>query len=568
MSEPKLWIPETLAQYDELQKWLSATKDRSISHWEEAMRWYGRHDLFFLVNFIMSDGRIKHSTYGTPFHYHDFYLELCKKTQWQLDNCESSFDGSARRGGKSTIRTKAGTIQTILNYPNIAICVFSVERQLARKHLRSIKEELQGNKLLKVLYPEVLYDDPETAAKNGETVWSITDGIRVKRSIPRPNQTVECNTFFGGPTGSGYDFIHFDDCEDGSVVGTPDAITKLHDAFDDGISLATPVVLRKPIVWVTNTFYHPEGIAKKQFDRYRSDPRKVRVIPAEENAGTDGPGPMKGYPVYPFTTEVLKMKYDECSDKDEYAVQYLCDFGLGQSRALKPGWIKYYDEKPEEAMRDKNVYVCIDASRGIYDPMGIWVWAVGIDGRLYWVGGSRKKLDPASPAFADEIFLTVARCANFASQVVEIRVEQMNSQTWAELIGSELRKRGMNVPVIPCRGKLANERGLRKFETTKLEREWQRWSPALQRGDVFFPKPQSQGGYDIPTTDEKGIPFYLVDYFLEFEYGLFPRAPHDDLLDSGALIWDPEAPSIILPTLQYRSNRRANGHRGTSWMSA
>lgn len=564
-----LIIPTSLAEYRELAAYLESTKARSLSKWQEVMRYYSTRDLFFLVNFVLRERQVMHSTYGTPLFFHEFYMEECKKIQWQLDNLESSFSGSARRGGKSTLRTKAASIQMVLKYPDISINISSVEKQLARRHMRNVKDELEQNTLLKVLWEDVLFMDPQNAAKNGETVWSVGDGLRVKRKRGGSNQTIECNNFITGPTGSGYDMLHFDDCENGKMVSSQDNLSKLHEAFDSMIQVATPNVLRRPIIFVTNTFYHTEGVAMRKYKEYQKvDARKVSLIPGEDRTKS-GDCPGGGVAVYPFTSEILWQKYAECKDKDEYFIQYCCDFKSGQDRRLKREWIGFYNENQLEICRGKNGYLCIDASRGIYDPMGIFGWALGFDKRYYWVDGSRKRLDPASPAFADEIFIVASRMVNLCGRLVEIRVEQMASQTWAELISSELHKRGMHVPVVACRGRLQKDVS-RKFESTKLEREWQRWSPPLQRGEILFPRPPSMGGKGMPTVDEKGHPFDLVDYFLDNEYDLFPRAPHDDMLDSGALIWenDDNVPPIVWPVPAYRRTGRGLATKQTTWRSA
>lgn len=562
-----LSIPTSLEEYAALGEWLQNLRDTGrISQWEEAMRYYGLNDLFFFVNFISTDRLKKHSKTGQPLLFHQLYLDLCKQVQWAIDNYQSTFDGSARRGSKSTIRTKCASIQMALRWPEIAICIFSVQKQLALNHLSVIKEELQENKLLKVLFSDVLYDDPVIAAKNNETIWSMDSGLRIKRSGVRPNQTFEANTFFGiPPTGSGFDVIHYDDCENDNTVKSQEDITKLHNAFSNSVMLATPHVLPIPMVFITNTFYHPEGIAKKKYDEYKKeDPRRVRLVPAE-NRTKDGDAPLGGTPIYPFTTEILNQIYKECGNKDVYSIQYCCDFTSGQDRTFSRQWVQFYDEEWEKVLKNTNAYLCIDASRGIYDPMAGVVWAAGEDKKLRWAGGFRKKLDPAAPQFFDEIFVLASKVSNLSNRLVEIRVEQMKQQSWADLIRSELRKRGMFTPVIPCAGKLAKDR-TRRFQTAKLEREWQRWSPALQRGDILFPKPWSMKGTGISTQDENGKPFDLVDYFLDFEYDLFPRAPHDDVLDAGALIWEPEMEIIYPNNNAERSGPRRRG--GSTWKSA
>lgn len=565
----ELAIPSTLAEYKELATYLEDIKARSLSKWQEVCRYYTTRDMFFFVNFILRTRLVKHSTYGTPLFFHQSYLDECKKLQWQLDNLESSFSGSARRGGKSTLRTMASSIQMALKYPDISINISSVEKQLARRHLRNIKDELEQNTLLKVLWEDVLHMDPQNEAKNGGPTWSVAEGLRVKRKRGGSNQTFECNNFLTGSTGSGYDILHFDDCENGKMVANSDMLLKLHDAFDNMIQTATPNVLRKPIIFVTNTFYHTEGVAMRKYNEYRkADPRRVSLQPAEDRE-RPGDCPGGGTAVYPFTSEILWQKYAECKDKDEYFIQFCCDFRSGQDRRFKREWIGFYNESQQDICRGKFGYLCIDASKGIYDPMGIFGWASGVDKRLYWVDGSRKKLDPASPAFADEIFIIASRMSNLCDRLVEIRVEQMGSQTWAELIASELHKRGMHVPVIACRGRISKD-STRRFESTKLEREWQRWSPALQRGEIVFPRPPSMGGKGLPSVDEKGVPFDLVDYFLDNEFDLFPRAAHDDMLDSGALVWekDENIPGVMFPSPSYRQVMRTDNYKATSWKSS
>jgi hypothetical protein len=399
----------------------------------------------------------------------------------------------------------------------------------------------------------------------------MDEGLRVKRLRPRANQTIECNAFSGGgPVGSGYDVIHFDDCENSAAVSSQENLNKLYEAYAQAVHLATPAIFKRPMIFMTNTFFHPEGIAKRKYDEYlKKDPTGslVRVEPAEDRT-VDGDCPMGGVARYPFTPDILWMKYNECQSKDEYAIQYLCDFSAGQDRSLQRKWLQFYDIEPEKVMEHKNSYLCIDASKGIYDPMAGVLWSVGMDKKLYMTGGFRKKLDPASPEFFDEIFVMASKASNFSDRLVEIRVEQIGQQTWAELIRSEMRKRGLFTPVIPCKGKL-NRSGSRRFNSTKLEREWQRWSPPLQRGDIILPLSKAMGGAGMFVKNEEGEVFDLIDYFLNFEYDLFPRAPHDDVLDAGALIWEPEM-EITYPIIQSKrqQNRRGSGQAERSWMSS
>lgn len=568
-----LWIPETLQDYEDNFRWLKAERIKSVSSWEEAMRFFCLNDLFFFLNYVLSTSRVLHSETQQPFFFHQLYLDMCKLNQRYIDNLESSYDGSARRGGKSTVRTFAACLQIGLKYPESSQCIFSVERKLARKHLRIIKEELETNKLLKTLFSDRLWEDPIEATKTGECVWSLEDGLRLRRDRVRNTQTFEQQGYMrGAPTGAGYDVIHFDDAENESVVTSNELLETLHDSFASAINLATPAVLPRPIIFVTNTLYHSKGIANMYYQKCLSkDPTTARMIPGEDLEQPGG-GPLGGTPIYPYTMSILEQKFEEMTmkpgGKDEYAKQICCSFLAGQDRTFSRDKLQWFDFDPQKVAKNKNIYVCIDASKGVKDPMGIWVWGTGADQRFYWVGGTRRKLDPANLEFHDLIFNMISKFSNWGSRVVEVRVEQMYSMTWADLISSNLRANGVFIPVVPCRGKIKRTG---KFETAKQEREWSAWAPALEAGQIVFPKMMKDGGYGIKYKTDKGSTEDLVEYFLDHEFDTFPRSAHDDLLDAGALLWDAEVNSerpIQWPSMGYTGIRKGRMRPRTTFMSA
>ncbi len=563
---PEFWRPDDIPGYERLKPWLQSVKEKSWSDWEDAMRWYCRNDLFFLINFIGSEGSLLHSEYGTKFYYHQFYIDLCRQTEWQIAN-GGGIDTSGRRGGKSTVRTKWATIQLILNHPDISIFLFGVEKRLSRKHLRTIKDELEANTLLKTLNSDVLWENPIDAVKNGETVWGIEDGIRVKRTMIRSTQTLEAHSFFyGGPVGTGPDVIMLDDIEHSGMVGSPENIEKLKDAYSAAVSLLTPTVIRKPILMVTNTRFSQASIVEETYQKYKAqDERKARQVAAEE-LSIPGDGPLGGTPQYPFTKEILWQRYDETPVKSEYALQYAMSYTAASQTSLNEDNLSWYLDDPRDIAKDKLVYICIDASRGIEDPMAIWVWATSKDKKFYWIDASIKKLDPSTRYFFDEIFNMVSKWKNLAQRVVEIRVESQGSNVWAELIERELRNRGEYTPVIACR----------VVNTKKEERIFDRWAPNINAGNVVFPAPPRKDGFGIQSytgTIDKLRPQDLVDYFLEVEFRSFPRASHDDALDAAALLWDNkvnEDRAIQYPSSgSYKQVRPiSTGRPATSWMSA
>lgn len=531
----QFWIPSTVEEYDELGKWLDSVKARSLDEWIDLYRWYSRHDLFFLVNFIGTDKDTIHSQLKQRFYYHDNYIRVCRKYERQKE-LGGGLDCSGRGIGKSTLRTKWLAIQYILSYPDISIFIFSVERQLAKKHLRIIKDELTSNVLLKALFDDILYQNPQEAAKLGDTVWSLEDGLRVKRTMIRSTQTVEMHSFFGGgPVGTRPDIIMFDDIERRDSVGSPEKIQDLEIAYGQGIDLLTPVAIKQAAVFVTNTRFSEAGLIQKIFDQYmKIDPDKVIATPGE-NRAIPGDGPLGGSASYPFTIDVLWQKYNETPDKADYALQFALDYVAGTERRFDEDRLCFYREPPRDMCHGSNAYICIDTSRGVDDPTVIWTWALRPDRRKYLVDLVVKRMDPTKQDFFNEIWMMGERLKNYGARLVEYRVERTGQSIWPQLIEKELRQRGDYTTVresVPPPTKTVY------FESGKQERIWQRLGPGMDRGDYVFPLPTSRGGTGIVNQDDKGLSRDVVDLFISTELRMFPRSRHDDMLDAASLIED------------------------------
>lgn len=534
--------PTTLAEYAELREWLDSLRDSGkLSEWGEAMRWYSLNDLFFFLNEVMSDGRHIHSEFGHPFYWHERYVRYCQAVEWQAEN-GGGLDSSGRGSGKSSVRTKAFSIQQMLKYPNLSICIFSFTKDAAKRHFTNIMDELQKNKLLYALFPEVLYEDPQDAAINSETTWSKTDGITVKRDIIRAQPTLSYRPFIGGtPTGGRFDILHYDDVEDDKVVGSKIFLEKLHSTYDATIPVLTPVAVPQPVLFVTNTVYAENGLVKRLINKFNKedvDRRKIICYKAED-LGVDGDGPLGGEPQYPYTASILKKFYDEPREKEMYGLQFLGDPIATSQRTLHRDWLRHFPGDPRAWGAGKSIYICIDPSKGVEDPMCIWVWALGDDKRFAWVDGSLKKLDPARREFWDEIYL-IARSWADTARLVEIRVEQYGQATYVEQLDKELKQRGFYVPVVKVQN-IKNQWSQKlNAWSGKYDRIYNRWAPPGQKGEILIPTPVSEGGPGLPRFDEKGRMVDLVEEFLYKEWLKFPKPITDNMLDAGSLIWENE----------------------------
>lgn len=576
------FVPSTLDEYDELYAWITGLKQsKSMSSWQEMMRLYSKYDLYFMLNYMLSDGRKLHNEYGHPLYRHEVYRKYCMRTQYQLDHFLSTADASARSFSKSNIRTKATAIQMMVAYPNASQAIVSSERQLAQRQFVTILEEIEANKLLRIVHEDVFFMEAREAAKNGEgAVFSKDDGIRVKRTMPRMNQTLEHHSFFmSAPVGSRFDILYLEDIESEKLVQSKEMVDKLHESLAAFGPLVTPVAMPQSIVILNNTMYSPAGVAVKKYKEMETKGVEYAFMyPAEEGSlingkfmpSVEGNCPGGGVAMYPFTEKSLWTIHEASNaSKAKYYSQMLGDLTSGEDATLMREWITFVNEQPEKMAAGSNIYIGIDGSRGLEDPTGCFVWAVGPDKRLKWVGGFRKKMDPAGSLFHDTVFNTVMKWDNIGARVVEIRVEQLPNQTWADLIRSELQSRGCYIPVIACRGKIESRTG--RFKHAKMERIFSRWAPRLQTGQIIFPTPKDNGGSGIMAFDDKNNPFDLVGYFLNNEYDMFPSSKHDDLLDAGGLLWDPDGTPIVAPPFASRSQNsgwatRRQGSPG--WMSA
>lgn len=548
-------IPTTLEEYNkEILPWLDDLKIRTKmgSEWMEAMRWYGRRDLYFLTRHILDIGKVIHSKFNTPFFEHQFFVDAARHTERHMREPES-LDRSGRRSGKSELRSCAALIQLILNYPDIAILIQSVRKDLSLKHFERIKGELTRCKLLLHLYPDVLSINPIEESKSSGLLWSKSEGIVVfGRKLNRSVATVEVAALFGSPpVGSGYDVLAADDVQDSVWAETPDKLEKLDAAFSESLTLLTPVVMPQTLVLMSNTMFAAGDLVNRTRDRLvAKDPDLVREVPAEvvedgqcdKYIYNDDLGPLGGRINYPYFKEDLFNRYIRTPRKAEYIRQFALSMRSAVETALDMNKINWYDEEQRDIAQRCFCYVGVDPSLGSKDPASFWLWGLASDKRKFWLDGVTKKMDPTKPEFWDTLFRLVMKWNSLSQGVVEIRIEDAGPSTWSSLAEAKLRERGCYVPVRQVKVAMAESAHRRNmsdriFATGKANRIWSCWSPPLNHGEIWFPRPMSMGGRGIPVLDDEASHRDLVDYFLQVEYIPFPGGRHDDMLDAGSLLF-------------------------------
>ena len=285
----------------------------------------GRHDRFFLLIHLLKRVDAVH-----PWLY-----ARCREVE---QNPDDHIDLWARGHYKSSIITFAGAIQEILKDPEISIGIFSHTRPISKSFLRQIKREFESNDLLKFLYPDVLYRDPQ----KDSPLWSEESGIVVKRKSNPKEATVESwGLVDGQPTGKHFKLRIYDDVVTRESVTTGEQILKTTEAWELSLNLSS----RPPRQWIIGTRYHFADTYKTILDR---GVVKARIYPATENGTPDGK------PVF-LTDQEWSNKKNE-SGPYITACQMLLNPIAGSEQDLKPDWIRTWEVRPLTL----NVYIICD----------------------------------------------------------------------------------------------------------------------------------------------------------------------------------------------------------------
>ncbi len=191
-----------------------------------------RRDLFYLLRCLLN----------RPDMCHPWIYDRVREVEVARDGYLDLWFREAR---KSTIITFGCTIQDILashgddplpewNGVEVTFGIFSHTRPIAKKFLRQIKAELETNEVLKGLYPDILWAEPERQAPK----WSEDAGIIVKRKTNPKEATVEAwGLVDGQPTAAHFYRLMYDDVIERGAVNTPEMIERATEAWELSINL-------------------------------------------------------------------------------------------------------------------------------------------------------------------------------------------------------------------------------------------------------------------------------------------------------------------------------------------
>jgi hypothetical protein len=541
-------LPVSLGEYGELWRDLEAMRTSGRKQeWAANMRLWSAADHYFLLRFVLMAGRDAWSKHRNEPHFqHEAHLGLARRIQF--GDPDNAVLIGARTFGKST-HLIADDVRHKLNDQNDASTWFSLTGKLSEKKIAAIQRELEENQLLIGLWPDRFWRNAEE--RPSSVKWSQRDGLSIKRTTTRPEQSFEAHPFERSlPTGTHPDGRYYDDIEG-------DASDDLDDRWVSSQRLHSDNPRRR----VTGTYYRTNGMMVKlgmSTDRGGYG-LATWLYPGEDlsrpEPNRDLAGPLGGTPANSFSREALwaelaltggarrdeetgewRMTGNKLARRD-YSKQIACDPTAADTGKLNWSLIKRYS--PIELARWRRystAMICADPSRGIEDPTVIWVWLLTPERHFLWVDGEMKMLAPRA-----RMALVFQVCAKWQAiaQQTQLRIENFGASEAYERQVEHHEAEGFVIETINCHD----------TRKSKIARAYDRWQPPAADGRVYFPE-------EMRREDENGNMIDLVAYFKEREWDPFPQPHTDNMLDAGGLAWEAEERVGPLPWPAPRREKR------------
>lgn len=486
----------------------------------EHLRWFGQNDLYFLLRYMLQLNGYEQPVAWVEKVEHDFVFARAAEVQ---DAPYNHLDIHARGHFKSLVQSYGRNIQEILIDPEVTIGIFSHSRPMAKGFLLPIKLEFERNQLLKDVYPDILWQEPEKQAPK----WSEDQGIIVKRRGNRNTATVEAwGLVDGQPTSKRFDVLHYDDVISRKEVSS-DMIDKATREFENSLALTAS----DPIKYRYLATIQEVGDTTMQLMQKNFGPIRKHAAIDEE-----------GNPVY-FSEEKLSQLRQMMSPR-VFALQYLLDPARATADTqigFDATWICTSARTPERpTMR---VYIVVDpAGKGPHANSRFAAWVMGIDAFKTW-----HVLD----IVLDTLDLvergdTVLRLwekwkpdrVGYESYGMQGDVEYIKDRAKREKIDLDMRA-------------LGGQWG--KSKDTRIEM----LMPLFRGGKIIFP---SAG---ITYTTKAGEQMELCSYFKQHEYEVWPFSKRKDMFDALARICDP-ALGVVPPRMYQDTSTQVRRLFGSS----
>jgi predicted phage terminase large subunit-like protein len=451
--------------------------------------------------------------------------------EWLYDRCrevQASPNGHldlwAREHYKSTVITYAKTIQDILIDPEVTIGIFSHTRPIAKGFLDQIKRELETNEYLKKLFPDVLYQKPESEAPK----WSLDSGIIAKRKTNPKEATVEAwGVVDGQPTSKHFAILVYDDVVTRESVTTTDQIKKVTGAWELSLNLGAHGGSKRYI----GTRYHIHDTYRVMMDRGSVKPR---IYAATNN------GQMDGEPVF-LTPESLAEKRRDFGPYT-FSCQMLQNPVADKAMSFKEEWLKHYETLGDTSKWNK--YIIVDpasSKKSTSDYTVMEVIALAPDNNYYLIDAIRDRLNLTQRA--NKLF-ELHKIHNPKA----VGYEKYGIQADIEHVQYIMEQKNYRFNITELGGSIPKEDRIKKL------------IPVFEQLRFYMPK-------RLMFVDSEGVTRDYVQNFIADEYLAFPVCVHDDSLDCRARILDLQLGAEFPKSTPIKTINNYNyGGGGNGWM--
>lgn len=476
------------------EKLVKLREEAPESVWQPVWRLMAQADLYFLFRYVLSTKDRKHAD-------HPWIFERIREVQAEPNSC---LDIWSREHYKSTIITFCLSVFDIINDPEVTIGIFSHTRDNSKDSLRVIKEEFENNQLLKDLFPDIFFADP---AKESP-LWTINDGIVVKRKSNKKESTVEAWGLDNLPVGKHFTHRVYDDPISKERVSTDEQIKKYNEYFYNSVHLGSEGGVSR----VVGTRYAIYDLYGELIDRGRY---KLRRYVYHDGAGAS----------VLFSQEYLDEKRADTSSED-WAAQMECDPLTGRVDGFDVEWLRTYTNSPVTEARDKNLYILVDPAHsrkerdkkaGDYTVMA--VVGLGPDANYYLIDLIRDRLNLTDRT--DKLFDLVKTW-----RPILVGYERYGAQSDIQHIQETQERYRHRFEIVELAGRIKKEERIKRLV------------PVMEKGRFYIPEDL----YYLDVSREKRN---LIKEFKEEEMAHFPLAKHDDMLDCISRILDPDFPALF-----------------------
>ncbi len=460
---------------------LTAAAETSPQHHHEAQRWLARNDLYYLLVAVL----------GRKDANKDWIFERCREVQASPDG---HLDLWAREHYKSTVITLGLTLQDILNDPEITIGIFSHTRPIAKAFLIQIKRELEQNRDLIGLFPDILWDDPRREAPK----WSEDQGLIVKRKGNPKESTIEAwGLVDGQPVSKHFDVLMYDDMVTMESVSNPEMIRKVTRAWELSLSLGVEGGAQR----YAGTRYHFN-------DPYGEIIRRGAALPRIHAATRDGD--MASEPVLMSSEELAERRRKQ--GPYTFGCQMLLDPKADKVQGFDRNWLRYW---PARHIDGLNLYILVDPAskkKKDSDYSVFTVVGIGADGKYRVVTWIRDRLNLKERG--DTLF-----ALHRDYRPLGVGYEEYGLQSDIEYMQDRMERENYDFTITPLGGRIAKPDRIKRL------------IPRFEQEEILIPETCWRENYEGTNED-------LTKVFVDEEYDAFPVPHHDDMLDCLARIED------------------------------